>query len=171
MQSRLLLVPAALITVSAPALALDVQNLEAAQQRLFPGATLLPADFKLSPEQFERLKSEYRVPALRPAVKAWRASTGGWLFLDQVYGLNDIVTYLVAVDQAGKVSGIEILVCAEGYCGVAVPEWRAEFVGQVHGKWNPADVVTNISGTTLSTIHIAEGVKKILAIHARFMPS
>ena len=50
-------------------------------------------------------------------------------------------------------------------------EWRATLVGRTHGKWNPADVVPNISGTTLSTVHVAEGVKKILAIHARYLPA
>jgi hypothetical protein len=172
MHSRFLLVPAAIVMAASPsARAIDIQTLEAAQQRLWPGATLVPADFALSLEQFERLQDEYRVPALRPKVKAWRVAGGGWLFLDQVYGLNDIVTYLVAVDAAGKVRGIEILVCAEGYCGIALPEWRATLVGRTHGKWNPADVVPNISGTTLSTVHVAEGVKKILAIHARYLPA
>ncbi|HPF24994.1 MAG TPA: FMN-binding protein [Steroidobacteraceae bacterium] len=171
MYSRFLLVPAAAVVFVQPAVALDIQTLAAAQQRLFPGATLVPADFSLSPENFERLKRIYQVPALRPAVKAWRVAEGGWLFLDQVYGLNDIVTYLVAVNADGAVKGIEILVCAEGYCGVTLPEWRAEFVGKTHGKWHPSEAVTNISGTTLSSTHIAEGVKKILAIHARFLPN
>jgi len=159
------------MAISQPAPAMDIQTLEAAQQKLAPGAKLIPSDFKLSQEDFDRLKSVYRVPALRPAVKAWRVEGGGWLFLDQVYGLNDIVTYLVAIDAQGAVSGIEILVCAEGFCGPSSAAWRAEFVGKTHGKWNPAEAVTNISGTTLSSTHIAEGVKKILAIHARFLPT
>ena len=172
MYSRFLLVPAAAaIAISQPAVGMDVQTLDAAQQRLFPGATLIPSDFTLSPAAVERLKLVYQVPVMRPAVKAWRVASGGWLFLDQVYGLNDIVTYLVAVDAAGAVSGIEILVCAEGYCGTTVPEWRAQFVGITHGKWEPSEAVTSISGLSLSSTHIAEGVKKILAVHSRYLPT
>lgn len=153
-----------------PVAAFDFQSLEAAQERLFPGKKLTPSDFTLSPEQFDRLKTEYKVPALRPSFKAWRAETGDWLFLDQVYGLNDIVTYVVAVNANSQVRGVEILVCAEGFCDVGQPEWNGQLVGKGHGKWTPSEEVTNVSGATLSTVHVTEGVKKILAIHARFLP-
>ena len=59
-----------------PAEAYEQQTLQEAQQRLAPGATLTPADFRLSPEQHAQLKQSYKVPSLRPAVKAWRVSTG-----------------------------------------------------------------------------------------------
>lgn len=168
--SRFLLVPATAIVMVQPALAGEIQSLQDAQQRLVPGATLLPADFKLTPEQHAQIKLEYKVPALRPAVKAWRVSTGGWLFLDQVYGRDDIVTYLVSVGNDGKVRGLEVLTCAEGYCEAFTKEWRARLTGVTHGKWMPEEVVPIVSGSTLSTVHVAEGVKRILAIHARFMP-
>ena len=170
MRSKFLLVPAVLVAVSAPVAAFDFQSLEAAQERLFPGKKLTPFDFTLSPEQFERLKTEYKVPALRPSFKAWRSDNGDWLFLDQVYGLNDIVTYVAAVDAKSQVRGVEVLVCAEGFCDIAAPEWNGQLVGKSYGKWTPAEEVTNISGATLSTVHITEGIKKILAIHARFLP-
>jgi hypothetical protein len=170
--SRFLLVPAAIVIAAAaqPAFSVEHQTLEAGQQRLYPGRKLVPADFRLTPEQYSRLKSEYKVPSLRPAVKAWKVEGGGWLFLDQVYGLNDIVSYLVAISDEGKVTGLEVLVCADGYCEIFTPEWRASLVGRSHGKWEPREAVTMVSGATLSCTHIAEGVKKMLAIHARFMP-
>ncbi len=170
--SRFLLLPAAAIVMvqPAPAQAYEQQTLAQAQQRLAPGATLVPADFRLTPEQHAQLKQEYKVPSLRPAVKAWRVSTGGWLFLDQVYGRDDIVTYLLSVGDDGKVRGLEVLVCAEGYCEVFTNEWRAKLVGATHGKWMPDELVPLVSGSTLSCVHVAEGVKKVLAIFARFMP-
>jgi hypothetical protein len=168
--SRFLLVPAAAIVMVQPALSYEQQTLAQAQQRLAPGATLVPADFRLTPDQHTQLKQDYKVPSLRPAVKAWRVSTGGWLFLDQVYGRDDIVTYLVSVGDDGKVRGLEVLVCAEGYCDVFTNEWRAKFVGVTHGKWMPEEVAPLVSGSTLSCVHVAEGVKKVLAIHARYLP-
>lgn len=171
--SRLLFIPATAIVAAglpASAVAFEIQTLQAAQQKLAPGATLTPADFKLSSDDHALLKQQYKVPSMRPAVKAWRVSTGGWLFLDQVYGREDIVTYLVSIGDDNKVRGLEVLVCAEGYCDLFTREWRAHLVGQAHGKWRPEDVVPIVSGATLSCVHIAEGVKKLLAIHARFLP-
>jgi len=170
MHARLLLVPATAVAISAPAVGMQLQSLEAAQLRLCPGATLTPADFRLTDDQYEQLKGEFHVPVMRPAVKAWRVSTGGWLFLDQVYGLNDVITYLVAISDDSKVRGIEILVCSEGFCGIAAPEWRAEFVGKTPGNWNPPEAVTNVSGASLYTVNVTEGVKKLLIIQARFLP-
>jgi hypothetical protein len=167
---RLILVPVAMLATAVPAAAEERMTLAVAQQKLFPGAKLTPADFKLSPEQYARLKREYNVPAFRPAVRAWRAEGAGWLYLDQVYGLNDIVTYLLAVGNDGKVQGLEVLVCADGYCDLYTPEWLGRLKGRVHGRWSPEEAVTMVSGATLSCTHVAEGVKKMLAIHARFKP-
>ncbi len=172
MTPALAVVLAGMATVMSPAAeAYEQLTLQQAQQLLAPGATLTPADFKLTPEQHAQLKLSYKVPSIRPAVKAWRVSTGGWLFLDQVYGRDDVVTYLVSVGEDGKVRGLEVLVCAEGYCEVFTEEWRAKLVGAMHGKWAPEELVPIVSGSTLSCVHIAEGVKKILAIHARYLPA
>ena len=169
MRSRLNLVPAALVAFAGPAIALDNQSIELAQARLFRGQSLAPADFALTEDQLEYLRSEYEVPFIRPRFKAWRTSAGDWLFLDQVYGLQDIISYAVAIDAKGVVTGIEILVCVEGYCDIAKPEWRALLVGKTYGKWSANTGATTISGATLSSVHVVEGVKKLLAIHTHYL--
>ena len=68
------------------------------------------------------------------------------------------------------VTGVDILVCVEGFCDIALPEWAGQFTGKKEGKWVPKTDIRNISGSTLSAMHVAEGVKKTLAIHAKFMP-
>jgi hypothetical protein len=170
MRFRFLLLPAACLAIGEPAAADMIETVEAGRAALYPGASFTPADFTLTDDQVDRLKSNYQVPLMRPAIKAWRVSTGGMLFLDQVYGLNDVVTYLVGVGDDGAVQGIEILACNQDFCGIAKPEWRAEFVGKTAGRWDPATAVTAISGASNSSTHVAEGVKKILAIHAKFLP-
>ena len=170
MRSQMLLVPAALVLASAPAIGLDYQTLEAGQKALFPNATFIPLGFTLSEDQLEKLKTDYEVPVMHREVKAWKVSTGGWLFLEQVYGVNDTISYLVGIDDKGVVIGTEVLVCVEGFCDIATPEWRREFLGKKEGKWVPKTEIKNISGSTLSAMHMAEGVKKTLAIHAKFMP-
>ncbi len=170
MRSLFALVPTALIAFGTPAVAIENQTLAAVQARLYPGAQLTPADFALTESQVERLKQDYDVPFIRSQFKAWRAPIGGWLFFDQVYGLQDIVSYAVAIDAEGAVTGIEILVCAEGFCDIAKPEWGALLIGKTYGKWSPKTGVTTISGATLSSVHVTEGVKKLLAIHAHYLP-
>ncbi len=172
MQFKFLLVPTLAMTVSADAQADQLQTLDEAIERIYPNENLLTADFELASRDYNRLKFEYKVPSIRPKVKAWKTQSGDWLFLDQVYGLNDIVTYLLGVDSQGSVTGLEVLTCAEGYCdSVFTQQWRAQMAKSTHGHWMPGDVVTLVSGATLSTTHIAEGVKKLLAIHARYLPA
>lgn len=170
MQHRFLLIPTIAVLASTQVPAADLQTLEEAQQRLFPGAKLSPFEFKLAPEQFAQLKYEYKVPAFRPLFRGWTVEGGGYIYIDQVYGLNDIVTYLVAVGADGRCRGIEVLTCADGYCELYTPQWRGTLVGLAHGRWDPTTAVPMVSGSTLSSTHVAEGVKKILAVHARYRP-
>lgn len=169
MRFQFMLVPAAVIASVTPAAALKFQELEKGQQALYPGATLTPADFTLTPEQVQRLNTEFQVPVMHAETRAWRASTGGWLFLDQVYGLNDTVTYLIAISDKGVVTGIEVLVCVEGFCDIGTPEWKNQFLGKKHGKGDLIAETRQISGSTLSTMHVTEGVKKMLAVEALFL--
>ncbi|MFK7956882.1 MAG: FMN-binding protein [Lysobacterales bacterium] len=171
MRFKFSLVPALSLAVATAAPAEELQTLKQAIDRIYPGQQLLSADFKLASRDYQRLKLEYKVPAIRSQVKAWKTDSGDWLFLDQVYGLNDIVTYLLGVNTQGSVTGLEVLTCAEGYCdSVFTPQWLDQMAKSTHGHWMPGDVVTLVSGATLSTTHIAEGVKKLLAIHARYLP-
>ncbi|MEM9183669.1 MAG: FMN-binding protein [Pseudomonadota bacterium] len=171
MKFRFLLAPAMALGASAVAGAEQFQTLEQGIARIYPNEALTPADFKLSSQDYAKLKHQYQVPSIRPQVKAWRAESGGWLFLDQVYGLNDVVTYLLGVDTQGRISGLEVLTCEEGYCdSLYTDEWLGQMAKATHGRWMPEDVVPIVSGATLSTTHVAEGVKKLLAIHARYLP-
>lgn len=172
MHFKFLIAPAIAATVASASFADQLQSLEEAIARVYPGQALTPADFKLDSRDYARLKYEYKVPSIRPQVKAWRTESGDWLFLDQVYGLSDIVTYIVGINPEGRITGLEILTCAEGYCdSLFTPQWRSQMSKVTHGKWMPGDVVPIVSGATLSTTHIAEGVKKLLAIHARHLPA
>ncbi|MFT7287762.1 MAG: hypothetical protein ACI87W_001877 [Halieaceae bacterium] len=171
MRFRFFLVPVIAAAVTAGVSADQLQTLDDAIARIYPNEALTPADFKLEARDYARLKYEYQVPSIRPQVKAWRTEAGDWLFLDQVYGLSDIVTYVLGVDPEGRITGLEVLTCAEGYCdSLFTAEWRGQMATASHGRWMPGDVVPIVSGATLSTTHIAEGVKKLLAIHARHLP-
>lgn len=157
------------IVASSPVLAEDFLSVEQAQQLIFPGATLTPADFVLTDAQLGVLGSKISTRVWRRQVKAWRASTGGWFFIDQVIGRDDRITYAVGIDGDGAVRGVEILTCLPKYDAIRRPEWRSQFAGRRYGKLDMLDQISTVSGATMSTTHIAEGVQRMLATYALFV--
>src|SRR4051794_26196415 len=118
MRSHLLLFPAALIAaapICAPAWATNYVTLGQAQALLFPGATFTPAFLTLGDSDREAIIDDAQVTVWNREVKVWKVSTGGWLFVDQVLGRDDWISYAVALDDKGVVKGIEILECLEKY--------------------------------------------------------
>ena len=164
----LLLAPAALVAAS-PVLAEDFLSVEQAQQMLFPGAQFTPGDFVLTDAQLGLLAQKISTRVWRRQVKAWRVSGGGWFFVDQVIGRDDRISYALGVDKEGAIRGVEILTCLAKYDGIRRPEWRAQFAGRRYGKLDMLDQISTISGATMSTTHITEGVQRMLATYALFV--
>ncbi len=86
------------------------------------------------------------------------------LFIDSVLGKHDFITYAVAIDPSGQVKGIEILDYRETY-GSQIRDkvWRQKFIGKTSKDPLTLDRdIPNISGATLSSKHVTEGVRRIL---------
>ena|SRR5437016_4083259 len=102
---------------------------------------------------------------------AWKAEAGGrviGLFVfDRVIGKHLYIDYAVALDPGGRVLRVDILQYRESYGGeVRGASWLAQFVGKSRGsslEFNKD--IRNISGATLSSMHITEGVKRVLATY------
>ena len=167
MRYQLVFLPA--LVAAAPVMADDFLTVAEAQSLIFPNATLTPADFVLTDKQLAALKSEARVPVLRRQVKAWKVSTGGWFFLDQVIGRDDRVTYAIGIDSNGAVKDVEVLTCLAQYDGIRRLDWLAQFKGLRYGRIDVLDQVSVIAGSTLSTTHLTEGVKRMLATYNMFL--
>ena len=170
MRHHLLMVPAALVA-AAPAMAESFLTVEKAQALLFPGATFTPADFVLSEAQVDQIIKASGATVFRSKVKAWKVSTGGWFFLDQVPGRDDRITYAIGLDKDGAVVAMEVMICETQYCGVRSQKWLGQFTGKAHTESDLATEITGISGTTLSADHITEGVKRMLATYALVVAS
>jgi hypothetical protein len=169
MRFEFILAPAALVAAGT-AHADNFLSVEEAQKLMFPGATFTPADLTLVPGQVEELIKVTQTTVFHSKVKAWRVSGGGWFFVDQVIGRDDRVTYALGLDEHGAVKDVEVLVCVPGYDKVREPRWLDQFRGKRYG--DPGDLigqVSIISGTTLTSSHITEGVKRLLATYALFM--
>ena len=144
--------PAAAI-VSAASLAYAVQylSIEEAQKQAFPSAT-----------NFTEVQ----------AGRVWKAEAGGkvagFLVFDRVIGKHLFIDYAVALTPGGAVHKVEILQYRESYGGeIRSPSWLAQFVGKTGGSALKINGdIRNISGATLSSTHVTEGVKRILAAYA-----
>ncbi|GLQ87647.1 FMN-binding protein [Dyella flagellata] len=168
MKSRLLLLPVAALVAAAPVRATVYLSIEQAQALMFPGATLTPAFITLTAEQMKAIEKDSDVNVLSPQLKVWKSSSGGWFIADQVVGKHDFIPFALALDEHGAVKDVEILEYRETYGDqVRNANWRAQFTGKTHSA--PLKVgadIKNISGATLSSRHITDGVKRLLSTYA-----
>ncbi len=165
-----LIAPAALIS---PAYAAQYLTTEAAQKIMFPEAgAFVPHPVRLTDAQKGAVEKAAGVRMRFPEQPVWQVMAdgkpAGWFVLDEVYGKHEFITYAVALDASGAVRSVEILDYRETHGGeIRNPKWRAQFGGKRHGASLRLDEdIQNISGATLSCKHIAEGVRRVLAIHA-----
>jgi uncharacterized protein with FMN-binding domain len=138
--SQWALIPLAVISTSAHATA--YLTVEQAQRAIFPGATF----------------------AATGQPNVWRTSSGGVFVVDRVVGKHEFITMAVGINANGTVKQIEIMDYRESY-GYEVRDaaWRAQFVGKNANSQLQLDAdIKNISGATLSSKHVTDGVKRIL---------
>jgi Na+-translocating ferredoxin:NAD+ oxidoreductase RnfG subunit len=71
------------------------------------------------------------------------------------------------LEPDGRVRRVEILQYRESYGGeVANASWLAQFIGKTSGSALEVNQdIRNIAGATLSSRHVTEGVKRILAYY------
>lgn len=175
MRSSFTLYPAAIVAsvagvtgVAAPAFAgAHYLTLEQAQRLLFPKGTTFTEDFRmLTDKQIRDIADSRGIPVADPQVRAWKTSTGDWMFVDYVVGRDDNVYYALRLSPQGAVKGIEVMECWEMYSQIRLPAWLAQFTGRKDGELRRKGDIENISGTTLSSKHITEGVIRMLATYA-----
>jgi len=136
-----------LASLAAPAYAVQYLTIPQAQKLAFPSAS-----------HFAEVQSG----------RVWRAEAGGGLFVfDRVIGKHLYIDYAVSLDASGRVRRVDILQYRESYGGeVRENSWLSQFVGKASGS--PLQVgqdIRNISGATLSSHHVTEGVKRILSTY------
>jgi Na+-translocating ferredoxin:NAD+ oxidoreductase RnfG subunit len=136
---------------------------------LLPGqAKLARREFALSDEQVEAIENASGERVRNPKLIALVASNKDAIFIDQVLGKHEQILYAAAISAEGKVLGIEIMEYRETYGHqIRGTEWRRQFVGK--GAADPIKLekdIKNISGATLSSLHVAAGVRRLVHSHA-----
>lgn len=170
---RIIVPPAIVISAGAiPCYATTYLTIEQAQKVCFPGATsFVSADLNLTAQQIKTIEKDSGVRVRLSSQKVWRAMVGdkflGWLIQDEVLGKHEFINWALALNPDGTVKQIEILDYRETY-GYQIREekWRQQFYGKQHGaKLKLDEDIKNVSGATLSSRHVTDGVKRLLSLY------
>ena len=166
--------PAIIMSIASPAYATQYLSVEQAQQLAFPEAKqFVAANVIYQPAQIAAIEKQSGVRVQTRGEQVWRAEADGrllgYFILDYVIGKHLVIDYAVALTPDGHVHRVEVLEYRESYGGeIRSPSWLAQFVGK--SASSPLKVgsdIRNISGATLSSQHVTEGVKRIMAIAPR----
>ena len=161
-----LLAPVA--ALSMPAYAVSYLSLEEAQRLIFPGIALSPAPLTLTEAQAAEIARRSGVPVLSRTVHLWRAPDGAAFIVDEGLGKHEAIGFAVGINADGRVRQVEILDYRESYgFEVRNETWRRQFIGK--GASDPVLLdrdIRNLSGATLSSRHLTEGVKRLIATYA-----
>jgi Na+-translocating ferredoxin:NAD+ oxidoreductase RnfG subunit len=137
---------------------------EQAQHLMFGGEGLSNASVTLSDAQMKAIAKASGVNVRDKQVKAWKSSSGGWFILDNAVGKHEFIDFALALTAGGAVKGVEILTYRETYGGqVREPKWRAQFTGKTTTQPVKIDKdIKNISGATLSSVHMTDAIRRLL---------
>ena len=140
---------AAVVSIASSAYAVQYLTVEQAQKQAFPSAT-----------HFAVVDG-----------RAWKAEAGGKVLglfvVDRVIGKHLYIDYSVALDPSGRIQRVEILQYRESYGGeVRDRSWLGQFVGKTSASTlRVGSDISNIAGATLSSLHVTEGVKRIVSLY------
>jgi len=152
-------------------LATEYLSLEGAQKALFPQAdTFTEVVLPLSPAQRDEVARLAGPQPPHRSLRVWKAMHGGelvgYVFVDEVIGRGDFITYAAGIDATGHLGPLEVLAYRESHGGEIRNEgWRRQFAGREGlGQLRVRADIKNIAGATLSCEHVTEGVRWLVAL-------
>jgi Na+-transporting NADH:ubiquinone oxidoreductase subunit NqrC len=164
--------PAALVCSVSQVAATQYLTVAQAQRVCFAQATRFVASpVVLTNDQTTAIEKDSGIKVRNSDQKVWTAYSEskflGWFMVDDVIGKHDYITWALALLPDGSVKQIEILEYRENYGSeVRNEKWRSQFAGKKRGAAFKIDQdIKNISGSTLSSRHIADGVKRLLSFY------
>jgi FMN-binding domain len=123
-----------------------------------------------TPEQIQALSARAGLQPPHGTLRIWSATRGGVLlghvFVDEVIGRQNLITYALGIDTGGALRNLEILAYRESHGGeIRNAAWRAQFTGRdALEQLRFRTDIKNISGATLSSEHVTQGVRWLLAL-------
>jgi hypothetical protein len=164
-------VSAFLAPMAQVAVAADYMSIDAAQRAQFPQADHFDeVVLALNPAQKTTVSELAGPQPPHRSLRAWKAMHGndvlGYVFVDEVLGRQDMITYAIGVDRSGRMGALEVLAYRESHGGeIRGTAWRNQFGGRAgleHLRFGTD--IKNIAGATLSCEHVTQGVRWIAAL-------
>jgi hypothetical protein len=165
------LVPLAIYAVAPQCIAAKYMNVDQARSLIFPFADEYVAKPQLTPEQVQEIDKLSAVNGRGAQPQVWQAMAKGkmigWFFIDQVIGKHELITYALGLNNDGSIRQLQILEYLEVYGSqVRYPNWRDQFVGKtVKNPLRIENDIENITGATLSSRHLTDGIRRLLFLH------
>lgn len=151
--------------------AAEYLTVEQAQKSLFPAAERFDeVVLVLSPDQKQQVAKLAGPQPPHRSLRSWRAVRGtevlGYVFVDEVVGRQDFITYAAGIDAKGRLGTLEVLAYRESHGGeVRGDAWRRQFSGrQSLDQLRFEADIKNIAGATLSCGHVTQGVRWLMAL-------
>lgn len=170
--ARWALPPAIVMSIAQPVQAVEYLSVAQAQKLAFPAATrFAEADVIYTPADIAQIEKLSGQKVQTKGEQVWKAFAEsrflGFFILDYVIGKHLVIDYAVALDPQGRVLRVEILQYRESYGGeITNEDWLKQFVGKT--SRDPLEIgqdIRNISGATLSSRHVTDGIKRVLALY------
>jgi hypothetical protein len=165
---------AGLAALAAPVeivVAAEYLSTDGAQKALFPQAERFDeVVLALSPAQKQEVASLAGPQPPHRSLRSWKAMQGdkllGYVFVDEVVGKEDFITYAAGIDAAGRLGTLEVLAYRESHGGqIRGAAWRHQFDGrQGLERLRVQADIKNIAGATLSCGHVTQGVRWLVAV-------
>ena len=163
-----------LAALAAPAqivVAAEYLSVEQAQKSIFPTADRFDeVILALNTAQKQTVASLAGPQPPHRSLRSWRAFRGdellGYVFVDEVVGRQDFITYATGIDASGRLGALEVLAYRESHGGeVRSDAWRHQFSGRENLDQLRFEAdIKNIAGATLSCGHVTQGVRWLLAL-------
>ncbi|HWJ35618.1 MAG TPA: FMN-binding protein [Steroidobacteraceae bacterium] len=159
--------------------AADYLSIDMAQKAVYPDAdSFQEVVLRQSPEQLQAILARAGPQPPHGVIRIWSASRNGVLLghvlVDEVIGRQSLITYALGIDGSGSIRNLEIMAYRESHGGeIRNPAWRGQFarrsdLDQLRFRTD----IKNISGATLSSEHVTQGVRWLLALwQAALRPS
>lgn len=166
------LAPVAIYAMAPQCIAAKYMSVDEARTLIFPAADEFVAKpVQLTPEQMQDIEKRSGVEGRGPMLFVWQAlakgKPTGWFFIDQVIGKKELITYALGINLDGSVQQVQIIEYLEVYGSqVRYPNWRDQFVGKtVKSPLRLDEDIANITGATLSSRHLTDGIRRLLFLH------
>ncbi len=166
------LTPIVVIASATACFSVQYLTLEQAQRACFPTATQwIATPVELTRDQMALIEKDSGIPVRFHEQKVWAAYHGsaflGWVILDSVLGKHEAIQWVLALEKEGSIRQIEILEYKETFGSeIRQKKWQSQFFGKKHGaKLKLNQDIQNISGATLSSRHVTQGVKRLLSFY------